>query len=59
MSFGTRQMLAKHDVSELRFQNTYIKNVETVKYLVIRIDKELSWNFQIEQMCSKNGRFSW
>ena len=46
-------MLSRHDVLELRIQSTYIKNVETVKYLEICIDEELRWNFQIEQMCSK------
>ena len=56
MSFGTKQMLARHDVLNLRIQNTYIKNVETVKYLGIIIDKELKWNFHIEQMCSKIGK---
>ena len=41
---------------DLRIQNTYIKNVETVKYLGIFIDKELKWNFHIEQMCSTIGK---
>ena len=33
------KLLARHDVLDLRIQNTYIKNVETGKYLGICIDK--------------------
>ena len=56
MLLGTRYMLARHDNLHFKINDINIKNVESVKYLGLLIDRELKWNIQIEKMCSKIGK---
>ena len=50
---GTRHILSKCNVLNVKIRDTNIVKVESTKYLSINIDNELKWDAHINIMCQK------